>query len=111
VKVDVKTVDTVQVVQLEGEIDASTASVVQQQIVPLALPGCRILLDMTNVPYMSSAGLRLLLSTYRQVSGKGGKIALVGLAEEIRDTMSVTGFLPYFTTCDDVAAGVAALSK
>ena len=53
--------------------------------------------DVTGVPYMSSAGFRLLLLIYRQVSLRGGKVAIVGLSEEIRDTMAVTGFLDFFT--------------
>ena len=108
-KVEVTAVDEVTVVGLDGEIDASTAAAVQQQILVLAQPEARLLLDMTNVPYMSSAGLRVLLSAYRQVSAKQGKIVLVGLAEEIRDTMDTTGFLRFFTVRDDLAAGLEAL--
>jgi anti-sigma B factor antagonist len=97
------------VVKLEGDIDASTAVGVQEKVVPLAEPGVQILLDMTEVPYMSSAGLRMLLSLYRQVSAKEGKLVLVGVAEEIKDTMEVTGFLSFFTTCDTLDSGIAAL--
>ena len=50
---------------------------------------------MSGVEYMSSAGLRMLLSMYRQISRQNGGIVLVGLAEEIKDTMSVTGFLNF----------------
>lgn len=97
------------VIKLEGDIDASTAVGVQEKVVPLAEPGAQILLDMIQVPYMSSAGLRMLLSLYRHVAAKEGKLVLVGVAEEIKDTMEVTGFLSFFTTCDTLEAGIAAL--
>ena len=58
---------------------------------------------------MSSAGLRMLLSTYRQVTSKNGRIVLVGLSEEIQDTMSVTGFLKFFTICTTLESGLATL--
>ena len=44
-------------------------------------------MNMGGVPYMSSAGLRMLLLVYRQVMGKKGCVVLVGLNDEIRDTM------------------------
>ena len=59
-----------------GELDANTSPVAQQQILPLATPGGRMLLDMTGVTFMSSAGLRLLLTTYREVAARNGKVAL-----------------------------------
>jgi anti-sigma B factor antagonist len=51
----------------------------------------------------------MLLSMYRQVSRQNGGIVLVGLAEEIKDTMSVTGFLNFFTIRDTVDEGLKAL--
>ena len=56
------------------------------------------------------AGLRMLLLAYRTVNAKGGKIALVGLSSDLKDTMSVTGFLDFFTCCDTLDAGVAAVA-
>ena len=46
--------------------------------------------------YMSSAGLRMLLVIYRTIVGQGGKVVLVGLSEELQDTMALTGFLDFF---------------
>jgi anti-sigma B factor antagonist len=104
------TLDGATVVTVNGEIDANTAPEAQEKILPLASPGCRLVLDLTSVPYMSSAGLRILLATYRQISGGGGKVVLVGVVEEIKDTMSVTGFIKFFTLRDTVREGVEALS-
>ncbi|MBC6481893.1 MAG: anti-sigma factor antagonist [Hormoscilla sp. GM7CHS1pb] len=111
-EIDIKTVEGIKVVELSGEVDASTAPEVQKQILPLAEPGSKILMDMTQVQYMSSAGLRMLLSMYRQTQGKEGKLVLVGLSEELQDRMSVvTGFLEFFTVSDTVDAGLTALKS
>ncbi|SRR6266496_4555827 len=107
--IDIKTIQKVTVVAINGELDGRTAPLAQEQIVPLYQPGSKMILDMSRVTYMSSAGLRLLLLLYRQVSGAQGRIVLVGLSEELQDTMSATGFLAYFTTCDTLDAGIAAL--
>jgi anti-sigma B factor antagonist len=109
-EINIKTVQEVSVAELAGEIDANTAPSIQEKILPLAQPGSRILLDMTQVPYMSSAGLRMLLSLYRQTTAKEGKLVLVGLTEDIQDTMSVTGFLDFFTTRETLESGLEALN-
>ena len=85
------------VVKVIGEIDATSAASAQQKILQLSVPDCKIILDMSKVAYMSSAGLRMLLSIYRQISGNKGKVVLLGLSDELAETMSVTGFLGYFT--------------
>jgi len=101
----------VTVIAIDGEIDTNTAPIAQQQILPLATAGRRLVIDMTKVAYMSSAGIRMLLSTYRQVNSAGGKIVLVGLSEDVRDTMSITGFIKFFQTYDTVDAGRQALAQ
>lgn len=110
IEIKVETLEQVSVVKLVGEIDATSAAVVQQKVLPLSLPGCKIILDLSQVAYMSSAGLRMLLSVYRQISSNQGRIVLVGLSEELQDTMSMTGFLGYFTVQDTLETGLQAFS-
>lgn len=105
----VNTLQQVTVIEMTGDVDANTAPLVQDQVLQLAQPQAKLLLDMTKVPYMSSAGLRMLLSLYRQVDSKNGQIVLVGLVEEIKDTMSITGFLDFFTIRDTLESGLEAL--
>jgi len=109
-EINVKSSGQVTVVEISGDIDSNTAPLAQDQVLPLAQPGSKILLDMSGVEYMSSAGLRMLLSMYRQISRGSGDIVLVGLSEQIKDTMSVTGFLNFFTTRDTVDEGLQALA-
>ena len=110
-EVYVKTVRQVAVVEIVGELDGKTAPEAQERVLPLVQPGCKIILDMTKVSYMSSAGLRLFLLLNRKISSNNGRIALIGLSEEIRDTMDMTGFLNYFTTFDTLNAGLDALAQ
>lgn len=108
-EINVKDQGDMKIVELIGDVDAKTAPNVQQEVLPLVQPKSKILLNMSAVPYMSSAGLRMLLSLYRQTTAKDGKLVLVGLSEDLRDTMSVTGFLDFFTTTETEEEGVAAL--
>jgi anti-sigma B factor antagonist len=108
--IKLKSVGEIQVVELEGDIDASSAPDVTKFLSELVKPSIRLLLDMTKVPYMSSAGLRTLLSLYRQITAKDGKVVLVGLSEELVDTMSVTGFLDFFITTSSQEEGLTTLA-
>ena len=99
------------VIKVTGEIDAVSAAIVQQKILPLSLPGCKIVLDMSKVAYMSSAGLRMLLSVYRQISANKGRVVLLGLSDELKETMSMTGFLSYFTVEDLLVLAVQIINQ
>lgn len=108
--ISVRTVEETTVVDLTGELDAATSATAQQRILSLIGSGGKLLLAMNGVTYMSSAGLRMLLSTYRRVAESGGRLVLVGLSDELRETMSVTGFLDFFVTDDDVQHGLQHLN-
>ncbi len=108
-ELSVKNLGTAVAIAVLGDIDSGTVPVAQQQILALVQPQCRILLDMSKVGFMSSAGLRMLLFVYRQVSSAGGHVVVVGLSDDIKDTMALTGFLDFFKLYDTPEAGLAAL--
>lgn len=109
--IQIRIVDQVTIVEMAGEIDGKTAPSAQEQIVPLTQNGGKMLLDMTQVSYMSSAGLRVLLMLYRQMTSHAGQITLVGISEEIKDTMSVTGFLKFFAISETVDSALATMQS
>jgi anti-sigma B factor antagonist len=88
--------DDVLTASITGNIDGQTAPGLQSQILDALTAAAAAVVDVSQVAYMSSAGFRMLLLVYRALAIKGGKLALVGLKEEIRDTMAMTGFLDFF---------------
>ena len=103
--------DGMTVVVVKGEIDGSSAPSLQEKILPLLQDGSALVLDLGAVSYMSSAGLRMLLLLYRQAAAHNGRVALAGLAESIRDTMEITGFLKFFTIANSVEEALTALKQ
>mgnify|MGYP001816148023 CR=1 FL=1 len=99
----------VTVVRLDGEINSGTAETVEESLLKLIGPGCKILLDMSGVTYISSVGLRALLLLYRQTSHEEGYIVLCGLTEMVYDTMFITGFLEFFETYETCGEGMKQL--
>ena len=51
-----------------------------------------VVIDLTNVPYMSSAGLRLLLAAQKQMIAKGGELQIANVQEAVREVLDITGF-------------------
>jgi anti-sigma B factor antagonist len=109
--VNVRTIQGVTVVELLRELTGKTAPGAQERILAEAQPAGKLLLDLSGVPYMSSAGLRVLLLVYRTVSDQGGRAVLVGLSEDLKNTMSLTGFLDFFAHKDSLEAGIAELTE
>lgn len=101
------TENTATIIEVKGSIDGQTAPILQEKILPEIGSTPKILLNMTGVSFMSSAGLRTLLVLQRKAAEKtideqNIQIILVGLSEEIRDTMAITGFLDFFTVCETI---------
>ena len=92
----IKTSRNIVIITIEGSIDSKTAGNLQSQIMETVAKTNNVLLDLSGVGYISSAGLRVLLMIYRQIKSKNGKVILVGVSEEIRDVMSITGFINFF---------------
>lgn len=101
----------VTVVEFVGELDGHTAPVVQDQVLPLVAPGVQLIIDMSALEYMSSAGLRTMLLLHRQFSAQGGQIVLAGLNDTVHDTMSATGFLDFFALSDTWESGMDAFGN
>ncbi len=51
-----------------------------------------VVIDLANVPYMSSAGLRLLLAAHKTMLGKGGELQIANVQEDVREVLDITGF-------------------
>jgi len=101
-EVTIETKDDILIITLEGSIDSKTAPDVQQKVLESSAESKNVILDLSKVDFVSSAGLRVLLMLYRQIKAKNGKVVLVGVSEEITDVMSMTGFINFFEIEDTV---------
>ena len=106
-QITVETLETIKIIKLIGDIDARTTPAIQQEILAIAAVNRQIILDMSRVAYMSSAGLRMLLLLYRMTDSHATNLIAIGLTEDIRDMMQITGFLNFFTTCDTLDSALA----
>ena len=81
------------VVVIEGRVDTVTASDLEMKVSPIwATPGITLVFDCEKLEYLSSSGLRIILSAHKQVAAKGGKFILRNLTREVRSVIDLTGF-------------------
>ena len=83
----------VTVVGMEGNLDTNTAPEAQQHLDALQNDGVqKILVDFTDLDYISSAGLRVLLATAKRISAAGGSLRICGLNETVNEVFEISGF-------------------
>ena len=95
-------------VEPKGRIDSFTAPKLGEIFDSITDSGrYRIVLDLNNVDYMSSAGLRVLISTQKKCKRYNrGEVVLARVPERIYDALELAGFVPLFKFFDDVTAAV-----
>lgn len=87
-----------EIYKLSDELDSFNYQEVQNELIAILEKGSDAVLDMTECKYVSSTGLRVLLYCKKMAASKGLRFCLVGVNEEVRDIMSVTGFNNFFET-------------
>lgn len=81
-----------------GRVDSTTSAALDQHLVALAGAGeRRLVIDFAGVDYISSAGLRVLLTQAKRTREHKGGLVLCGLGESVRQVFELAGFLPLFT--------------
>lgn len=91
-----KTEGTTLEMVLNGRIDTTTAPVLESELNASINGVTALVLDFTGVQYISSAGLRILLSA-QKVMNKQGSMVLRGVNDDIRDVFEITGFIDILT--------------
>ena len=77
---------------ISGRLDTTTAPRLQETLMPEIDAGNNIELDCTELAYISSAGLRVLLLGEKTAQGKGVHMTLAHVSPDIMEIFSMTGF-------------------
>lgn len=81
-------------------LDATSAKVEQEGILAILDEGTSVVIDLSETTYVSSAGLRVLLYSYKVGKIHGKDVCLVGICKEVKDVMKMTGFEHFFKIYD-----------
>ena len=81
--------------QLEGRLDTTTAPALEQELKD-SLNGTHLVLDMEQLAYLSSAGLRVILAAQKQMN-KQGQMVVRHVNDTIMEVFNLTGFSDILT--------------
>lgn len=80
----------------EGRLDTMTSPELEKELNASLEGADRLILDFSGLVYISSAGLRVLLSAHKAMAGKGG-MTVRNVSEIVREVLDVTGFSDILT--------------
>ena len=92
--VTVEQLETAVVVHAAGSVDSNTAQQLQEPLLRAAEKGA-VQLDLAKVPYMSSAGLRVLLLAAKALQKRGERLRVINVAPQIYNVLNVAGFTSF----------------
>jgi len=89
------------IIYLNGRLDANTSPELQQDIKNIIESGeTQLLINFQGIEYVSSAGLRVLITTIKLLKLKQGKLVLSNLSPAIFEVLKIAGFATIFTICE-----------
>ena len=95
------------VAQCKGEMDTNTAAAAGEKLDELIERGVtKLLLDFSEISFLSSAGLRVLLAASKKINAANGQLRICHMNDEVRAVFDVTGFAGIIGVFDDVTSAL-----
>lgn len=91
--VSIEEKDKCKLVRLAGRLDATTTPALEGKISKVLDQNKQfMLMDFSKVDYLSSAGMRLLLSATKKLKAHGGKLVFCSMSDEVMEIIKMAGF-------------------
>jgi anti-sigma B factor antagonist len=88
---------TKKVVEIVGRLDTTTAPQLEKELDSQFEGTQELIFDFENLQYISSAGLRVLLSTQKKINAQGSSMVIRNVNDMVMEILEVTGFLDILT--------------
>lgn len=96
-EIDTKETSGIKIISVKGSIDADTASEFDQSLEKhISSGGEKMILDLSRLEYISSAGLRVVMKAAKKMEVTGGEMAIAGLRGVVQEVFKVSGFYSLF---------------
>ena len=103
----------VAIISVDGDITLNKGGdvLLKDKVQSLIQQGTKnIVIDLSRVAYVDSAGLGQLVQAYATTKNKGGALKLVNVTKKLKDLLVVTKLLTVFDTFDDETAALSSFS-
>jgi anti-anti-sigma factor len=91
-QISTRTSNDIHIVGIAGSLDSTTSPEAQKSLDSVLTSAKKVVLDFSQLDYISSAGLRILLGAAKQLRGKGGTLGMFGLNQSVREVFEISGF-------------------
>lgn len=81
------------VIEIKGRLDTTTSPLLERKIKETVIDRDLVIIDFKELDYISSAGLRVLLSIKKMLEASGKKLEIHNVNEVINEVFTVTGFV------------------
>ena len=99
------------IIQSVGRIDTNTSTEFEEKLVEiLDRSETNIVVDLSEIDYVSSAGLRVFLMAAKKLKILSGNFILASMNDHIKEVFDISGFTPIFTITPDTASAVNAIN-
>jgi len=106
----VKEYKRVAAVQPKGRVDSNTAPELEQALVKLQSEGrTHLVLDLSEVEFLSSAGLRVMVSTMKNLRKIGGDLVIASPNSRVREVLRLAGLDTVFSIHETREAAIASI--
>ena len=106
-KIETRELKHVSVMKVVGRVDSATAPDLEKALQGLVdSDRNQIVLDLQETEYMSSAGLRVLVTMLKAAKKNGGELRLAQLSPRVKEVLELAGLTPVFGIYPDVVEAV-----
>jgi anti-sigma B factor antagonist len=99
-------------IALSGRLDSAGVDVIETRFTAATVPvGANILVDLSQVAFLASLGVRMFISTTRALSWKGAKMVLFGANPAVMETIETMGFDDIVPVVPSEAEALALLAE
>lgn len=109
-EVNITSMNNCSLATVSGRIDSYTAPQLLETLNQITIQNIyKIILDLGDVSYISSAGLRVLIDIQKKCKRNNqGEVLLVNIPQRVYETLELAGFVPYFKFFNNVPSALAA---
>jgi anti-sigma B factor antagonist len=97
------------VIALSGRLDSNTAPELEKSLSPRMQDRQTVIVDMSRLDYVSSAGLRVLLKAAKIARTEKHRLALAGLTAQVQEVFEISGFTAIFSIYESRQKAIEAL--
>ena len=104
-----RTSNDIHIVAIAGSLDSTTSPAAQKSLDAVLAGAKKVVLDFSELDYISSAGLRILLGAAKQLRASGGRLGIFGVNQSVREVFEISGFSTILSIYQSEAEALGAM--